>query len=94
MKLEDDLCPTTVAELEEYGLDLRTINTLERELGCIYLDQLQVVTEAQVLAIPMVGPAMVACLRAALRNYLAGNMITLVVEVEPEASPRLARSSV
>jgi len=61
-----------MAELEEYGLSVRTMNSLEDNLGVVWLDQMETVDEEMVLACHRIGGAAVAELKTAMRNWLAG----------------------
>ncbi len=60
---------TPIAELEEHGLPHRIVNWLDGH-GMIWIEDLQVVTEAWLLSQPQAGPSMAAELRAALRSFL------------------------
>ena len=70
----------TIADLERYGLSLRSINALEVHLGLLYVDELSRVTEEMVLAVQMSGPGTVKELRCALRNWLADQPVKTVSE--------------
>jgi hypothetical protein len=70
----------SIADLEIYGLSVRAITGLEEDLGVIYVDQLQNVTEAAIRAIPHFGPVMVGEVRTALQNWLAGQPVKTVRE--------------
>ncbi len=61
---------TTIADLEIYGLSLRTINFLEDDLGAIYLDDLRDVTETIIEDNCHWGACLVIReLRVALKNH-------------------------
>ena len=60
-----------IAELEEFGLSLVAINSIEEEMGLIYIDQLQGVTAERLQrCCPMMGNARIEQLRRALRKWL------------------------
>ena len=67
--------PATIADLEPYGLSLRTINQLENYCGFIYVDDLVGVTESQLQRAWYFGTAAIAELRAALRNFLEERVV-------------------
>ncbi len=65
---------TTVAELEPYGLDIKTLAILEA-MGVIYLDDLEHIGTAEIWKQDTGGDVAIKNIREALRNYLAGRIV-------------------
>ena len=68
----------TIADLELYGLPLRTINLLEKQFGFLYVDQLAGLTPESLLAVPNSGPTVLATLQQALRDWIANRPVKTV----------------
>ena len=66
---------TTIADLEAYGLSLKTINFLEDHFGILYVSGLRGLTEEMVLESSRGGPGVVDELRRVLLNFLAGRVV-------------------
>lgn len=61
----------SIADLQLYGLSLRTINALEEHFGFLYVDELEGLTEGMLIDMRTGGPAVVGSVRRALRRWLA-----------------------
>jgi len=66
---------TPIAELELFGLPLRTINHLEERHGVIYFRDLRRLTRAQFLAGVNAGKTMLAELERAMVRFLDGKPV-------------------
>ncbi len=64
---------TTVAELEPFGLNIKSLAVLE-SMDVIYLSDLQHVTAKDMWRAKMGGKAAIKNIRETLRNYLAGRI--------------------
>ena len=69
----------TVADLEIYGLSYRTIEALDRH-GVMYLEQLELLPDADMMAWEMFGPGDRRQVRTALANYYAGRIVRSIHE--------------
>lgn len=88
--LKDCDNPETVADLEVYGLSVGIIELLDR-MGCIYIHDLEQLTDAKFLSWRNAGPLMLAKIRAALQNYPAGRTMKTVrecVELQPRGNTK------
>jgi DNA-directed RNA polymerase alpha subunit len=89
---EDHDVPETVADLELYGLSMRTINLLG-EMEYLYIKDLKQLTEREFLSWENAGPMMLTEFRTALLNYMAGKQVKSVqqcVEIQTR-KPRQPR---
>lgn len=70
----------TVADLEIYGLSLRSINALEEYFEVLYVDELETLTEERVRGIPYMGSYIMRELCEAVKNWRAGRPVKTVEE--------------
>jgi carbon storage regulator len=77
----------TVADLEICGLPLRLINALEK-MGCIYIRDLKQISEATILAQPMLGKKAVAKIRQALQNFCDRRAVKTIGDILSDAKSR------
>ena len=71
--------PETVADLEAYGLSVKVIELLDRH-DCIYIADLERLSNMEFLSWENAGPRTLEEIRAALRNHQAGWVVKTVRE--------------
>ena len=72
--------PVGIAELELYGMSMRTITLLEDRLDCIYLSDLESLTVDRVMECHDMGTRTVKEIRLALRAWLENKPVKTVQE--------------
>lgn len=69
---------TPIAQLEDYGLSEYTINAFD-DAGIVYLEQLNPMTQDQILSLPNIAIGRVEQLLSAVNSYRLG-----VLQIDPE----------